>query len=221
MLPLRDANPRSTTPVITVFLILANAGMFLYQASLAPRAGQEFVYSFAIIPARFPLAFTSHTFTLSQAFAPLLTSMFLHGGLMHLLGNMWFLWVFGDNIEDRLGHFAYLAFYAVCGVGAGLVHTAFSWGSTVPAIGASGAVSGVLGAYLVLYPGARVLTWVPPIFIFPLPALIVLGYWFVIQFLSGLSALGANLSGGVAWWAHVGGFILGAVLALGSRSRRP
>ena len=114
MLPLRDANPRSTTPVITVFLILANAGMFLYQASLAPRAGQEFVYSFAIIPARFPLAFTSHTFTLSQAFAPLLTSMFLHGGLMHLLGNMWFLWVFGDNIEDRLGHFAYLAFYAVC-----------------------------------------------------------------------------------------------------------
>jgi hypothetical protein len=150
--------------------------------------------------------------------------MFLHAGWMHLLGNMLFLWVFGGSVEDRMGHFAYLVFYLVCGLGAGAVHTAFNWGSTVPTIGASGAISGVLGAYIILFPRSRILTLVPLLILFffwRIPAMLMLGYWFVLQFVSGLSALGGANQGGIAVWAHVGGFVLGALIVLILGLRRP
>jgi membrane associated rhomboid family serine protease len=149
--------------------------------------------------------------------------MFLHGGWLHLLGNMWFLWVFGDNIEDRLGHLRYLVFYLATGLGAGLAHALLNLSSTIPAVGASGAISGVLGAYFVLFPHSRVITLVPLLFFFftvRLPAVIILGYWFAIQFISGLGAVALPGSGGVAWWAHIGGFVLGAVLVRMFRPRR-
>ena len=222
MIPLRDINPRSTMPFMTVLIILANLGAFLYQVSLGPRAGQILVYTYGMIPARVPLAFVGDGITLVQAFAPLLTSMFLHGGWFHLIGNMWFLWVFGDNIEDRLGHLSYVLFYLVCGVGAGVVHSVANLGSTIPAVGASGAISGVMGAYIVLFPRSRVLTLVPLLFFFftvQLPAVVLLGYWFLIQFLSGVGSLGMHTQGGVAFWAHIGGFVLGALLVVGSRRR--
>ncbi len=222
MIPLRDTNPRSTLPFMTVLIILANVGVFLYQVSLGPRGGQAFVFMYGMIPARVPLAFAGDGITLIQAFAPLLTSMFLHGGWFHLIGNMWFLWVFGDNIEDHLGHFNYVLFYLVCGVGAGVVHSLANLGSTIPAVGASGAISGVMGAYIVLFPGSRVLTLVPLLFFFftvQLPAVVLLGYWFLIQFLSGVGSLGMHTQGGVAFWAHIGGFVLGALFVVGSRRR--
>jgi membrane associated rhomboid family serine protease len=151
--------------------------------------------------------------------------MFLHGGWLHLIGNMWYLWIFGDNVEDRVGHIRFLAFYLLCGFGAGIAHTIINANTAVPSIGASGAIAGVLGAYLVSYPFARVLTLVP-LFIFiqiiEIPAVIVLGLWFVIQFFNGTAALASTTAasaGGVAWWAHVGGFLLG-VLLIGLFPRR-
>jgi len=222
MIPLKDLNPRRTTPFVTVLIILANVAVFLYQVSLGPRAGQALIYAFGMVPVRVELLLTGHPVAMNQAFGPLLTSMFLHGGWLHIIGNMWFLWIFGDNIEDTLGHFNYLLFYLVCGVAAGITHTLANLNSTVPAVGASGAISGVLGAYMVLFPGSRVLTLIPLFVIWftvQLPAVVILGYWFLIQFLSGLGSLGAGMEGGTAWWAHIGGFILGAVLVLGSRRR--
>jgi membrane associated rhomboid family serine protease len=143
--------------------------------------------------------------------------MFLHGGILHLLGNMLFLWVFGSSVEDRLGHLSYLLFYFLCGLGAGITHIVANWGSALPSIGASGAISGVMGAYIVLFPFSRILTLVPLLIFFftvRIPALTMLGYWFGIQFLSGLSTLGEANQGGTAWWAHIGGFVMGAVLVL-------
>ncbi|HJY86290.1 MAG TPA: rhomboid family intramembrane serine protease [Candidatus Acidoferrales bacterium] len=222
MIPLKDLNPRSTRPFVTVLIILTNVAVFLYELSLGPRVGRAFLFEYGMIPARVGLLLSGHAASLTQTFAPLLTSMFLHGSFLHIIGNMWFLWIFGDNIEDFLGHWDYLLFYLVCGIGAGVVHTLANLGSTVPAVGASGAISGVLGAYIVLFPRSRVLTLVPLIFFFftvQLPAVVILGYWFLIQFLSGLSALGEQTGGGTAWWAHIGGFILGALLVMGSRRR--
>lgn len=222
MIPLRDLNPRLTTPYVTVLIILGNVAVFFYQLTLGPLAAQQMIYTFGMIPARIPMVFSGHEGTLLRAFSPLLTSMFLHGGWLHLIGNMWFLWVFGDNIEDHFGHLGYLLFYLVCGVGAGVAHTISNLGSTIPAVGASGAISGVMGAYIVLFPGARVVTLVPLVFLFftvQLPAVVILGYWFLIQFLSGLGSLGAQTTGGVAFWAHIGGFALGVALVVGSRRR--
>jgi membrane associated rhomboid family serine protease len=144
--------------------------------------------------------------------------MFLHSGFLHIAGNMLFLWIFGDNVEDFFGHFTYLLFYLVCGIGAGLLHVFFNLHSSVPAIGASGAISGVMGAYILLYPRARILTLVV-IFPLPVPAVIFLGLWFLIQFLSGISMIGVRVSGGVAVWAHVGGFLLGMLLTGMARRR--
>ncbi len=221
MIPLRDLNPRRTTPFVTVLIIVANVLVFMYQLSLGPRAGQQFAFEFGFIPARIELAVSGQA-SLGQAFLPMLTSMFLHSGFLHILGNMWFLWIFGDNIEDHLGHFNYLLFYVVCGVGASVAHTIANWGSTLPAVGASGAISGVMGAYIVLFPGSRVVTLVPLVVFFftvELPAVVILGYWFVLQFLSGVGSLGVKTTGGVAFWAHIGGFLLGALLVVGSRRR--
>jgi hypothetical protein len=196
-------------------IILTNVVVFLFELSQG-RYLDSFIMQYGVIPAaviRWPV---SHA-PLGAVVVPFFTSMFLHGGWLHLIGNMWYLWIFGDNIEDRLGHFTYLVFYLLCGLGAGIVHTILNYDVRVPSIGASGAIAGVLGAYVVSYPGARVLTLVP-IFIFlqviEIPALIVLGFWFIMQFLSGaasLAAANAN-AGGVAWWAHVGGFVIGMIL---------
>jgi membrane associated rhomboid family serine protease len=144
--------------------------------------------------------------------------MFLHSGFLHLAGNMLFLWIFGDNVEDFFGHMTYLFFYLVCGIGAGLLHVLFNLQSIVPAVGASGAISGVMGAYMLLYPRARILTLV---FIFPLPipAVVFLGLWYVMQFLAGINMLGGGGSGGVAVWAHIGGFLLGMLLTMLARRR--
>src|SRR5713226_861448 len=161
MIPLRDLTPRTRTPFMTVLIILVNMAVFLYQWSLDPRAGEQLAFAYGMIPARVELAFAGHQVTLVQAFLPLLTSTFLHSGLLHILGNMWFLWIFGDNIEDYLGHFKYLLFYLLSGLGAAFAQLVLNRHSRVPTVGASGAIAGVLGAYFLLYPRAKVLIWFP------------------------------------------------------------
>ena len=207
-IPLKDLNPRRNYPIVNTALILANVAVFIYQLTLPPHAFKLFVLANATVPSRFPAALSGHA-PLEAAFLPVLTSMFLHAGIAHILGNMLFLWIFGDNVEDFYGHFTYLAFYLVCGIGAGLLHVLFNWNSMLPSLGASGAISGVMGAYLILYPRSQILTLVF-IFLIPIPAVVILVLWFVMQFVSGVSSLGMGVaSGGVAWWAHVGGFLLG------------
>jgi len=218
-IPLKDLNPRRTYPIVNTTLILVNVLVFIYQYTLPPYAFKTFMIANATVPARFPAWLSGHAH-FEAAFLPLLTSMFLHSGILHIAGNMLFLWIFGDNVEDFYGHFTYLFFYLVCGIGSGLLHVLFNMTSAVPALGASGAISGVMGAYGILYPRARILTLVF-IFLVPIPAVIILGYWFILQFLSGVSSLGAAASGGVAWWAHVGGFLLGMLLTLMARGRQP
>jgi membrane associated rhomboid family serine protease len=214
-IPLKDLNPRRTFPIVNITLILANVAVFLYQLTLPPRMEQAFVMANATVPSRF-LSFMNGHLGFETAFLPLVASMFLHSGLLHIAGNMLFLWIFGDNVEDSFGHLPYLLFYLVCGIGAGLLHVLFNLHSTLPALGASGAISGVMGAYLILYPRERILTLVF-IFLIPIPAVFILVYWFLLQFLSGVSSLGATATGGVAWWAHVGGFLLGMLIALSVR----
>jgi membrane associated rhomboid family serine protease len=210
-IPLKDLNPHRSVPVINISLIVANVLVFLYQFTLPKHAFEVFVMGNATVPARFT-AFLNGHLGFEVTFLPLLTSMFLHSGLLHIAGNMLFLWIFGDNVEDAFGHLGYLFFYLVCGIGAGLVHVLFNLHSTLPAVGASGAISGVMGAYLILFPRERILTLVF-IFLLPIPAVFILVYWFVLQFLAGLSSLGMAATGGVAVWAHVGGFLLGMLLA--------
>lgn len=213
MIPLKDINPTRTTPFVNIALILANVLVFIYQLGLPARAEHAFVMANATIPFHVAQFLSGHV-GFQAAFEPLFTSMFLHGGLMHLLGNMLFLWVFGDNVEDYFGHVAYLCFYVVCGIGSGLAHVLFNLSSPLPALGASGAISGVLGAYILLFPRHRILTFFF-IFVLPVPAFLILGYWFVLQFLEGIGQLGMASRGGVAFWAHIGGFLLGlAITAL-------
>ena len=184
------------------------------------------IYHFGVVPLRFDHILAAWpASSLTGLFLPILTSMFLHASWLHLIGNMWVLWIFGDNIEDYLGHFPYLLFYLVSGFAAAVAHILLNVGSRVPSVGASGAIAGVMGAYFVLYPRARVLIWFPPIFFFHLPAWLVLGYWFFMQFLSGAATSIAETSqtgGGIAFWAHVGGFVTGIVLIklLPERPRR-
>jgi membrane associated rhomboid family serine protease len=204
MIPLRDVIPSRSTPYITLTIIGLNVVAWLVEISLPRDVLPLFLQVYGVVPADF------HTSTL-------ISSMFLHGSWSHIVGNMWYLWIFGDNVEDRLGHFSYLVFYLLCGIGAGIVHTILNFNTVLPSVGASGAIAGVLGAYVVSYPGARILTLVP-IFIFwqiiEIPAVVVLGLWFVMQFFSGTAALATTSAsaGGVAWWAHIGGFIIGIIL---------
>ena len=215
MIPLRDDNPTEITPVVTVGLIIACALVFLYQAILGMASGEAFVYQYGAIPAVvFAYAEIPVEFGAVSPYTSLITSMFLHGGWMHLIGNMLYLWIFGNNIEDVMGHGRFLIFYALCGIVAALSHAATDPLSVIPMVGASGAISGVLGAYLLLYPRARVLVFIPLGFISQMiyvPAAIVLGLWFVIQVVSGGMSLGAE-GGGVAFFAHIGGFVAGIVL---------
>jgi len=231
MIPLKDDAPRIGTPFINYTLLVLNSVAFLFEVSLNSTARNQLVFAFGVVPARFTVVLFNHGYVpwnlisdlgtryvpTAAAIVPVFTSMFLHGSWLHLIFNMWALWIFGDNVEDYLGHTLYLVLYLVSGVAAALLHTLFNIGSTVPSVGASGAIAGVMGAFFVLYPRARVLTLVPFFFIFFmwLPAWIVLGYWFVAQFLSGaatsIAQHGSN-SSGIAFWAHVGGFIAGVFL---------
>jgi membrane associated rhomboid family serine protease len=217
-IPLKDLNPHRTFPIVNTGLILANILVFLYQFSLPPYAFKAFITANATIPARFPAWFAGHV-PFEATFLPLVTSMFLHSGIAHIAGNMLFLWIFGDNVEDFYGHFTYLFFSIVCGIGSGLLHVLFNLDSALPALGASGAISGVMGAYLILYPRSRILTLVF-VFLVPIPAVIILGWWFVLQFLAGVSSLGMVPTGGVAVWAHVGGFLLGVLITMTVRGGR-
>ncbi len=225
MFPLRDENPSRSAPVITRVLIVFNAVAFLYQVTLGTGLG-PFMYTWGMVPARITLAVQHGEESIAGPGLTLITSMFLHGGWLHLVGNMWYLWIFGDNVEDRLGRGRYLLFYLVSGLVAALLHYALNPVSRVPTVGASGAIAGVLGAYLVAFPRARVVTLVPlfPFFqVMALPAVVVLGLWFVMQFFSGFLSLGFGSGGGVAWWAHIGGFVFGLIgmRLLGGGRRRP
>lgn len=213
MLPLRDTVPARRLPAAVWALVFVNAAIFLHEAQLSPPELELFVYRYAMIPARLtaPGGF--------ERFWPTaVTSMFLHGGWLHIIGNMWYLWIFGDNVEDRFGTIRFLIFYFLGGFAATTLHLLADPFSPVPAVGASGAIAAVLGAYLVLFPTARVLTVVPLFFLpwlIEVPALVWLGFWFLQQWLNGLAALHFDLlGGGVAWWAHVGGFLFGVIVAL-------
>jgi hypothetical protein len=216
MIPLRDDIPAQRFPVINTWLIIVNVLCFFYEFKLGPQAGR-FLMENGFVPARFLALQAENFFDLSRFF-PVISSLFLHGGLMHLISNMWMLWIFGDNVEDTLGHVRYLAFYLLCGAVSIFAQSFTAPHSTLPLIGASGAISGVLGAYLLTYPQARILTLVP-LFIFfytiEIPAFFFLIFWFAVQFLQGyvqLVNVGAMAQGGVAWWAHIGGFAAGLLL---------
>jgi membrane associated rhomboid family serine protease len=217
MIPLRDANPSRSFPIMTIGLIIINVIIFLFEVS-AGRNLDVLFNKFALIPDKYFSLAARGGFNYIDRFYPFITSQFLHGGWMHVIGNMWFLWIFGDNIEDRLGHFKFVLFYLLCGVAAGLTHVYTNPSSIVPTVGASGAIAGVMGAYTILYPRAKVLTLI--IFFFfirfiELPAFIFLGVWFFIQFLSGAATMaGGGAHAGVAWWAHIGGFVVGIILIL-------
>ncbi len=211
MIPIRDTIPSRNYPVVTTAIIGINVLVYLMQLSQGG-GGDRFVYIFGLVPARYSDPRLSHYFTTGQQLFSLFSFMFLHGGFWHLLGNMWSLWIFGDNVEDRLGPLRYLVFYLACGLASGLSHLILNTGSNVPTIGASGAIAGVMGAYFILYPRAKVLTLVPIIFIplfFEIPAYFFLGFWFLLQFLNATA--GHGTAGGIAWWAHIGGFIFGII----------
>jgi membrane associated rhomboid family serine protease len=206
MIPLRDSQRSYSTPYVTILLIVCNVLVFLFTVSLDPYSRNDFLTVYGMVPARL------HWDTL-------LTSMFLHGGWLHVIGNMWFLWIFGDNVEDVLGHWVYLLFYVLCGVAAALTQLMLSPDSRVPTVGASGAIAGVMGAYLVKFPHARIVTLVF-LFVFvttvEVPAALMLAFWFVMQLFSGVGTIGHSQisQGGVAWFAHVGGFLAGILLIL-------
>lgn len=227
MIPIRDDAPRFSTPYITYFLLVANALVFLFELSFQGPARQQLFSTFGFVPIKLTALFTGvhHVaingaavpVTPQTALIPLLTSMFIHASALHLIFNMWALWIFGDNVEDYLGHFWYLFLYLITGIIGTALHVVFNLHSAAPGVGASGAIAGIMGAYLILFPSARVTTWVPFLFIFiiRLPAWLVLGYWFLLQFLSGAAttiAYARQTESGIAFWAHVGGFVAGVAL---------
>jgi membrane associated rhomboid family serine protease len=218
MIPLRDDQPTFSTPFVNYFLIMLNVLVFVWELSVSHRALNLFMLEFGVMPHHTLAVLTGRSHDgLATAILPLFTSMFLHASFLHVAGNMLFLWIFGDNVEDYIGHFAYLIFYFVSGAAAGITHILLNQASKVPSVGASGAIAGVMGAYFILYPKARVLIWFPPIFFFHIPAWLMLGYWFVGNFVSGTATAIAETSqtasgGGIAFWAHVGGFVAGVVM---------
>ena len=215
MIPIRNAVPSRYPPVVTWLLIATNCLVFLLQNSLSPADLEEFLRDFALIPARYTAGFVDGDVSVADLL-PFFTMMFLHGGWLHLILNMWTLWLFGPTVEDRLGHGRYLAFYLACGLAASIAHVVFNPTSIVPALGASGAIAGVLGCYMRLFPMARVVVVVPIIFIplfFEVYAFVFVGLWFLVQIFQGTVELLLSTSGGgVAWWAHVGGFVAGLTL---------
>jgi membrane associated rhomboid family serine protease len=220
VIPLRDANPTRRTPIVTLLLILGCAAAFAWELSVAAgseRALDELVTRFGTVPAAVDADLRSGNLV-TPATLGVLTSLFLHGGWLHLLGNLLFLWIFGNNIEDRLGRLGFLAFYLAGGIAAALTQVATDPSSTIPLIGASGAIAAVLGAYFVFYPGARITSLVFLGFFYQVlnvPAIVVLGYWFVLQLIDGFASLGVDTAqGGVAFFAHIGGFAAGLAVAV-------
>lgn len=216
MFPIKDDQPRYSTPYVNGFLIALNILIYLFQSTLDPRNSELFARQFGMVPSHLAAFLAgSPRYPLPTVLVPFFTSMFLHASWMHVLGNMWFLFIFGDNIEDYLGHFKYLVFYLLSGLFAMSTQVAIYPNSNLPTVGASGAIAGVLGAYFILYPRARVLTWFF-VFVFYIPAWIMLGYWFVLQFFAGAASLSMARPGrdvgGVAVWAHVGGFVSGMIM---------
>jgi len=214
--PIRDTVPSRSLPLVTILLIAVNTVIFILEVAMGSRALSGFVARNGLVPSHVTYVLEHGQAVSVSAFLPFFYSMFLHGGWLHLIGNMWFLWIFGDNVEDRLGHFKYLVFYLLCGLLGNAGHYVFNPASSMPTIGASGAIAGVLGAYAVSYPRARILVL---LFLFffvqfvELPALLVLGLWFLLQFVNGAASLVASTeTGGVAWWAHIGGFVGGIVI---------
>ncbi len=215
MIPIRDNVYRHRLPVVTLLLIAVNVVVFIYQISLGTDI-DDFIGTYAAVPAELQNALRA-PITGAHVFLTLITSLFLHGGLLHLSGNMIYLWVFGSSVESRFGHLRFLSFYIVTGIIATLAHFFFHIDSTTPLIGASGAIAGVLGAYFLLYPRARIQVVLPLFILFPIfniPALVFLGGWFLIQIWSGWTALYYETSTGIAWWAHAGGFAAGAVMLI-------
>ena len=225
MLPLWDNIPRSRWPLITIALIAANCLVFFQEVSAPPAEREQLIAAFSLIPARSTAFVFGAPVGIEQGILPLFTSMFLHGGWMHLIGNMWFLWLFGDNVEDRIGHGRYLLLYLAGGLAGAVAHWFFNAASQVPTVGASGAIAAVMGAYLITFPRARIRTLVP-LFIFltwfDVPAFIILFYWLLLQLLSGVAsvAVADPMQGGVAFFAHVGGFLAGIPLMMLLRPRR-
>ncbi len=211
MIPIRDTIPSRNYPVINTALILINVIVYAIEISQG-EALDVFLFTYGLVPGRYSIHEIASYFSISQQILSFASFMFLHGSFWHLLGNMWFLYIFGDNIEDRLGHLKYLLFYLLCGVSSGITHLFFNLGSMMPTVGASGAIAGVMGAYFILYPRAKIITLIPIIFIpyfVELPAMAFLGIWFFMQFIS--ASLSTAQSGGIAWWAHIGGFIFGMI----------
>lgn len=214
MIPLRDNEPSATRPIVNWTMIGLCALAFAFELSLGEGGLDDLIHRYALIPARFATRL-EHAGVISWvAWQPVLSSMFLHGGLMHFASNMIFLWIFGDNVEDRFGHLGYALFYVAGGTLAGLAHVASNAGSTIPTVGASGAIAAVMGAYLVLHPGARIQTLIWFGFfvqVVAVPAILWLGLWFALQLMQGVANSGLADQGGVAWWAHAGGFVFGAL----------
>jgi membrane associated rhomboid family serine protease len=221
VIPLRDANPTRRTPIVTLLLILACSAAFVWELSVGASGGdaalEAFVRRYGAVPANVTAEFGAGNFV-GPAMLGILTSIFLHGGWLHLLGNMLFLWIFGNNIEDRLGRLPFLGFYMLGGIAAALAQVAIDPDSTIPLIGASGSIAAVLGAYFVFYPGARITSLVFLGFFYQIlnvPAILVLGYWFVLQLVDGVASIGADTAqGGVAFFAHIGGFVGGVIVAI-------
>lgn len=217
MIPIRDTVPRAHSPLTVWAIIAINAIVFVMILMLNDEQQEWVFYMFGIVPARYSHPRWAQWAGLpAHEYWPFFTTMFLHGGWLHILGNMWTLWIFGDNVEDRMGHGRFLLFYLLCGLIAGLLHYVTNLNSTVPTVGASGAIAGVMGAYFLLYPRAQVVVLFPILFyplFFQAPAILYLGFWFFSQFLTGVLSLAeSNQVGGIAWWAHVGGFVAGAIL---------
>lgn len=218
MVPLSDDNPISTTPVVVYALLALNAAIFLYEISLSAPALQQFFNTWALVPAELTSSFGANAVGAEREWITLISSQFLHGGWLHVGGNMLYLWVFGNNIEDQLGPVKFLVFYLACGALAGLAQWMIEPTSVVPTLGASGAIAGIMGAYIIRFPRARIVTLVPLFIIFTtfrIPAIFFLGWWFVQQAFYSAASLGATAdmgSGGVAYWAHAGGFVVGVVL---------
>lgn len=233
MIPIKDDIPSRSYPIINVALIVINVIAFLFELSLGDKL-ELFIRTYGVIPIKYfyeGIRFDDGSvlyFSMSERIIPLFTSMFLHGGWLHLISNMLYLWIFGDNVEDRMGHLRYLLFYILCGLAAAGAHILTNAESEIPTIGASGAIAGVLGGYMMLYPYARVVVVIPILFfwdVMKLPALFVLGFWFITQLFQGTLALSVETTatGGVAWWAHIGGFIFGMIIVnlFKQKSRKP
>jgi membrane associated rhomboid family serine protease len=218
LVPLRDNNPIDSTPRVVYGLIILNIGIFLLQFNLSPSQLEAFFNTWGMVPEQLTASFQNLDGAAPLAWATLFTSQFIHGGILHLAGNMLYLWVFGNNIEDQLGHGKFLIFYLGCGALAALAQWVFEPMASIPTVGASGAIAGVMGAYVLRFPRATILTFIPLIFFFTtirIPAIYFLGFWFVQQALYGLASLSRNInlgSGGVAYWAHAGGFVVGVIL---------